>query len=110
MDHAPLCTGGEVPDVLHPWYGTLYVPKCGRLRPQAQHRPLLGTGVPPRHDPEVASTLPWVTHADTDIPTKAAVSQRFSFRLPPSGSAQETRARARECFMDIRGDLEYHRR
>ena len=68
MSHAPSWTGGEVPDGLHPWYGPLYIPKCGPPGQQAKHRPSHGPAVPLWRDHEVATTLPGVVHVDTTLP------------------------------------------
>ena len=70
VEHDPLRPGGEVLDVLHPWYGPSSIAECGHPGTQAKYRPLHVTGMNPRYDPDGASTLPWVTHAAPTLSPK----------------------------------------
>ena len=65
--------------------------------------------VPPRHDPEGASTISWVAHAAPNLPTQASIPRRLSFCLPPKGGAKEISVQARAHLVDIRGDMVGHK-
>ena len=81
MENGPLWPGGEVPDKIHPWNGPTSVPKCCRPRPQEKYRPLPGSGVPPRCNPNETSMISQNMHMYPDPLAQEAAPKVHSFRI-----------------------------
>ena len=99
--------GGEIPNGLYSGDGSPYLLECFRPGPQAQLRPIHGSGMPPQHPPpEGTCQIPWGAQVapppTTDRPDKGGQN----ICGPTKGRPEAPGMRCEEKRVDIGGHVE----
>ena len=81
-ENAIMQPGGEVRDSLHPGDILPSVPIYLCPKTLARHGLLLGSGLPPRNNPEGAPALPWYAHAAPTLLSKADILIIYPLFVP----------------------------